>query len=95
VSNSGCLRVYHQAYSVCGVHRGGSKGGRPHGDPYANARLIAAAPDLLAELDCRVGDLVMLRRAVEASDPRAELIFRIDDMLRESRVAIAKATGGA
>ncbi len=59
----------------------------------ANVRLIAAAPELLAELDCRVGDLVMLRKAIEAGDPRAELFVRIDDMLRETRAAIAKAKG--
>jgi hypothetical protein len=59
----------------------------------ANARLIAAAPELLAELDCRVGDLVMLRKAIEANDPKVELLVRIDDMLRETRAAIAKAQG--
>lgn len=48
--------------------------------------------DLLAELDCRVGDLVMLRRAIEAGDPRDGLFVRIDDMLRETRAAIAKAS---
>lgn len=61
----------------------------------ANARLIASAPELLAELDVRVGDLVMLRRAIEEGDPKRELLFRIDDMLRESRAAIAKAEGRA
>ena len=56
-----------------------------------HAPLIAAAPDLLKELDVRVGDLVMLRKAIEAGDPRRELFVRIDDMLRETRAAIAKA----
>ena len=57
----------------------------------ANARLIAAAPDLFSELQVREGDLVMLRRAIEEGDPKAELLFRIDDMIRETRAAIAKA----
>lgn len=59
----------------------------------ANARLIAAAPCMLAELDCREGDLVLLRRAIEEGDPKAELLVRIDDMLRETRAALAKARG--
>lgn len=59
----------------------------------ANARLIVAAPELLVELGVRVGDLVMLRRAIEEGDPKAELLFRIDDMLRETRAAVAKAEG--
>lgn len=58
----------------------------------ANAALIAAAPDLLAELDCRVGDLFLLKKAIEAGDPKAELLFRIEDMLKETKAAIAKAT---
>lgn len=59
----------------------------------ADGVLLAAAPALLEELDVRVGDLVMLRKAIEAGDPRAELFVRIDDMLRETRAAIAKAGG--
>lgn len=59
----------------------------------ANARLIAAAPDLLAELEVREGDLVMLKRAIEEGDPKAELLVRVSDMLRETRAAIAKAEG--
>lgn len=61
----------------------------------ANARLIAAAPDLLAELEVREGDLVMLKRAIEEGDPKAELLVRVSDMLRETRAAIASATGAA
>jgi len=59
----------------------------------ADAHLIAAAPDMYAELDVRVGDLVMLRKAIEAGDPKAEILIRIDDMLRETRAVIAKAEG--
>ena len=59
----------------------------------ANARLIASAPKLYAELDCREGDLFMLRKAVEAGNPKAELLFRIDDMLRETRAVLAKVRG--
>ena len=58
----------------------------------ANARLIAAAPEMLDELDVRVADLVMLRKAIEAGDPKAELLIRVDEMLRETRAVISKAT---
>jgi hypothetical protein len=61
----------------------------------ANANLIASAPELYAELDCREGDLVMLRRAIEEGDPKRELLFRIDDMLRETRKALSKIRGEA
>lgn len=57
----------------------------------ANAHLIAAAPDLLNELEVREGDLVMLIKAIEAGDPKVELLVRSGDMLRETRAAIAKA----
>lgn len=57
----------------------------------SDAILFSVASDLLAELDVRVGDLVMLRRAIDAGDPKAELLLRVDDMLRETRAAIAKA----
>lgn len=57
----------------------------------ANARLIAAAPDMLTEHEVREGDLVMLIKAIEAGDPRAELLVRAGDMLRETRAVIAKA----
>lgn len=58
----------------------------------ADAKLIASAPDLLAELEVRAGDLVMLIKAIEAGDPKAELLLRANDMLRETRAAISKAT---
>lgn len=45
--------------------------------------------EMRTELDLRVGDLVMLRRSIEAGDPKSELLFRIDDMLRETRKALA------
>jgi hypothetical protein len=61
----------------------------------ANAHLIAAAPELYNEHEVREGDLVMLRKAVEAGDPKAELLVRIDDMLRDTRAALAKARGEA
>ena len=58
----------------------------------ANARLIAAAPDLLSAMGLQEGGLVLLREAISAGDPATELALRIDDMLREARAAIAKAT---
>ena len=72
----------------------------PHGDEMvagylseADATFYAAAPDIFDELDIRVGDLVMLRRAIEEGDPKAELLIRIDDMLRETSAALSKALG--
>ncbi|NHT75898.1 hypothetical protein G8E10_09420 [Rhizobiaceae bacterium CRRU44] len=61
----------------------------------ANARLIAAAPELLTELEVREGDLVMLRRAIAEGDPKEELLIRVGDMLKETRAVIEKAKGGA
>lgn len=57
-----------------------------------NARLIAAAPSLLNELDVCASGLHMLRRAIVEGDPKAELLVRIDDMLRETSAAITLAT---
>jgi hypothetical protein len=56
----------------------------------ANASLIASAPSMHVQLDVLTGDLVMLRRAIEEGDPRTELLFRIDDMLRDTRAVLAK-----
>lgn len=60
-----------------------------------NAHLIAAAPDMLAELEVREGDLFMLRKAIEAGDPKAELLIRVEDMLRETRACLSRAEGKA
>ena len=76
---------------VCDTYGDGDDDSRSMAVANANARLIAAAPDMYGELDVRVGDLVMLRKAIEAGDPRNELFVRIDDMLRETRAALAKA----
>lgn len=57
----------------------------------ANARLIAAAPDLLAQHNTNLVDLDLLRRAITEGDPKAELLVRVDDLIRFSRDAIAKA----
>jgi hypothetical protein len=63
----------------------------------ANAAFIVKAvnchDDLLNELEVRDGDLYMLRKAVEAGDPKAELLVRIDTMIRETKIALAKAEG--
>jgi len=63
-----------------------------HGeDADANARLIAAAPDLLAQHNTNLVDLDLLRRAIAEGDPKAELLVRVDDLIRFSRDAITKA----
>jgi hypothetical protein len=54
----------------------------------ANARLIAAAPELLAELTDLVGWLHDNQRTIEGE-------FLMDDLLAGPRAAIAKATGAA
>lgn len=53
----------------------------------------AGVSALLEELEVREGDLVMLRRAIEEGDPKAELLVRVNDMLRETRAAIARVEG--
>lgn len=59
----------------------------------ANARLIAAAPELYAALDDAEVDLDLLRQAVAASDPTRELLLRISDMRGRIAAAMAKARG--
>lgn len=51
----------------------------------------ALLDEALRELDVRAGDLFMLRKAIEAGDPKAELLVRVEDMLRETRAVLAKA----
>lgn len=57
------------------------------------AALKAENERLRAELDIRVGDLVMLRRAIQENDQKIELFFRIDDALRETRAALTRQEG--
>jgi hypothetical protein len=59
----------------------------------ANARLIAAAPDLLDQHEADMVDLDLLAKAIHAGDPMPELVIRVTDMLNRKRAAIAKATG--
>lgn len=60
----------------------------------ANARLIAAAPDLLAQHQANAAHLKLLMQAIKAGDPQFELIIRVGDLARYADAAIAKATGG-
>lgn len=61
-------------------------------DPYAEtACLIAAAPDMLGQLDSAQTDLDLLRRAIEEGDPKAELLIRVTDLWKRNAAAIAKA----
>ena len=62
----------------------------PHNTPTineANARLIAAAPDLLEALE----DLILLAQAVMHENGG----YMVDDELSDARAAIAKAKGEA
>jgi len=58
----------------------------------ANARLIAAAPDLLGQHESTVADLEFLRRAITEGDPKAELLIRIDDILRRTQSVLSRAS---
>lgn len=70
--------------------------GAPSGERCAsNARLIAAAPGMLAKLNDIAGGLSLLRMAVEAGDPKREMLVRIDDMMREISATTAKAEDAA
>lgn len=71
-------------------HLGGYAIGRE--EAAANARLIAAAPELLDKHEENLGDLWLLRRAIQAGDADRELLLRVADMERRSEVVIAKAT---
>lgn len=56
----------------------------------ANARLIAAAPDLLEALE----DMVFLADGAMAAANRDGAEYRPDEELRDAKAAIAKARGG-
>ena len=75
--------------SVCTVHNHGLRASQPEAD--ANARLIAAAPDLLAA--CIELEGIILRaqcgHLVNIGSPAVE------KLLDQARAAIAKAKGGA
>lgn len=66
---------------------------RSEAETEANARLIAAAPVLLEQHESANVDLYLLRRAIEEGDPKAELLLRVDDIIRRNNAAIAKAIG--
>lgn len=66
--------------------------GKDDNETRANARLIAAAPAMLAELESGEAGLVMLLRAIEEGDPAGELSVRVRDMIASHRAAIAQAT---
>lgn len=86
VSNGELLRVLAVGtnQSVCGVHRVGSRGGIANGDPLANARLIAAAPDLLAAL----------KDAPDfGGEPKTAFGREYREWQERARAAIAKAEG--
>lgn len=57
----------------------------------ANARLIAAAPDLYEAHDAIDGHCAMLLKAIAAGDPAAELRLRVKDIQTLSRAALSKA----
>jgi hypothetical protein len=59
----------------------------------ANATLIAAAPDYHRQTELTIGGLEMLRLAIEADDPKPELLRRVKDLLRENKAMQAKAEG--
>ena len=58
----------------------------------ANAKLIAAAPDQYEAHSINLGDLEMLTKAIDAGDPKAELLLRVKDLTDRTCAAIKKAT---
>ena len=57
----------------------------------ANARLIAAAPELLAALE----DLICVCQNIQCEPPTLEVMRELDLEVIRARAAIAKAKGGA
>lgn len=76
---------------VCFMATASSDRPSSHASIRANARLIAAAPELFEQHEANIADLQMLRRAIEEGDPMTELLIRVDDLLKFSRAALAKA----
>lgn len=58
-----------------------------------NARLLASAPFLLAELRAAVAHLLNAKIDLETGCPKATAIRTIEGGLRRAEAAIAKATG--
>ena len=86
VSNGHLLRVTTTTrlpLVICGIHRLGKNGGPAIGDPHANARLIAAAPELLKALK---GLLVLFEEIDGGANDHA-------DEFIAARRAISKAEG--
>jgi hypothetical protein len=61
----------------------------------ANARIIAAAPELLAALEAAVAYLEANRPQGKIRDIFSALNHYENDVMKPARAAIAKATGGA
>jgi hypothetical protein len=57
----------------------------------ANARLIANAPEYHRQTDLTIGGLELLRTAIEADDPKRELLLRVNDLIRECKAVQALA----
>lgn len=72
---------------VAGPHWQGEFPGTP-----ADARLISAAPAMFGQHEANLTDLDLLRIAIKEGDPQAEIMMRIDDLIKRSRDAMARAT---
>lgn len=59
----------------------------------ANARLIAASPLMYEAIDCAVIDLDLLLMAINADDPKRELLIRVTDIKRRLSTALSKVKG--
>ena len=57
----------------------------------ANARLIANAPEYHRQTDLTIGGLELLRTAIEADDPKRELLLCVDDLIRDNKAMQARA----
>lgn len=56
-----------------------------------DARLIAAAPDLLADHEMNLVELDFLLQAILAGDPKEQLILRVTDLIKRTKSSIQKA----
>ncbi|MBI1682346.1 hypothetical protein [Caulobacter hibisci] len=94
VSAGDLIRVKPKASNevVAGVHRIGKHSGRPEAEALANARLIAAAPELLAA----AREFMPKGLAIGNGNVPDETVIPIDvtmGELRKFEAAIAKALG--
>ena len=84
--NNHIASVEHPHLEVCSMFHTTDRDGNEQGE--ANARLVAAAPDMLTALECLLPGLVLDLRYADDNDDKEAMQSRIDTVT----AAIAKAT---